>query len=98
MKIELKVLFIDGKTSDTDAMFADFVAFERQWQRSVVKFEDELRLTDLAWLAWKSESRMRRTQLPFETWIETVESVEVRTSSDGSGDTPNLIAQDQPTG
>ena len=96
MKIELKVLFVDGTTTDVDAMFADFVAFERQWQRSVVKFEQELRLTDLAWLAWKSETRMRHTQLPFETWIETVESVETREAD--SGDTPNLTKQDQPTG
>lgn len=96
MKLELKATFIDGSNADIDARFADFVAFERQWQRSVVKFETELRLTDLAWLAWKSETRMMRTKLKFEDWIETIETVEVRETA--QGDSPNLISTTQPIG
>lgn len=79
MKIALTVEFNDGTKSDVDAVFADFVAFERTWQRSVARFETEIRLTDLAWLAWHSETRTRKTNLKFDPdWINTVTTVEMR--------------------
>jgi hypothetical protein len=79
MKIDLTVVYNDGTKIDVDAVFADFVAFERTWNRSVTKFEEELRLTDLAWLAWHSEKRLKRTTLQFDPeWIETVGEIEIR--------------------
>jgi hypothetical protein len=79
MKIDLGVVYNDGTKSDVDAVFADFVAFERTWNRSVTKFEEELRLTDLAWLAWHSEKRMKHTTLQFDPdWINTVAEIEIR--------------------
>lgn len=54
MKIALTVKFINGTTADVDAMFPDFIAFERERRRSVVKLEGDMHLTDLAWLAWHS--------------------------------------------
>jgi hypothetical protein len=79
MKIDLTVVYNDGTKIDVDAVFADFVAFERTWNRSVTKFEEELRLTDLAWLAWHSEKRLKRTALQFDPeWIETVGEIEIR--------------------
>jgi hypothetical protein len=79
MKIALIVEFNDGTKSDVDAVFADFVAFERTWSRSVARFETEIRLTDLAWLAWHSETRTRKTSLKFDPdWINTVATVEIR--------------------
>jgi len=50
MKISLLVNYNDGTTKSIDAVFADFIAFERTWQRSVARFETEVRLTDMAWL------------------------------------------------
>lgn len=83
MKIALRVVYTDGTTSDVDAVFADFVGFERTWQRSVTKFESEIRLTDLAWLAWSSETRNKKTALKFDPdWIATVETVEMRTDEE----------------
>jgi len=83
MKIALRVVYTDGKTSDVDAVFADFVGFERTWQRSVAKFEQEIRLTDLAWLAWSSETRAKKTAAKFDPdWINTVETVEIRTDEE----------------
>ena len=79
MKIALRVTYNDGSTSDVDAVFADFASFERAWQRSIAKFEAEIRLTDLAWLAWSAESRAKKTALKFDPdWIGTVENVEIR--------------------
>lgn len=89
MKIALSVEFIDGSKSDVDAVFADFVAFERTWQRSVAKFETEIRLTDLAWLAWHSEKRTKKTSLPFDPdWINTVVTVEIREDEPVEGADP----------
>lgn len=79
MKIALRVKYLNGETKDCDAVFADFVAFERAWQRSVARFESEIRLTDLAWLAWSAETRSKSTTLKFDPeWIATVEMVEMR--------------------
>jgi len=79
MKIELRVKYIDGKTEDADAIFIDFIAFERERKKSVVQFDRNLTLTDLAWLAWHSVKRNSKTDLAFDpAWLATVEMVEVR--------------------
>jgi len=88
MKIELKVTFVDGVTKDVDAVFADFVAFERTWNRSVTQFEKELRLTDLAWLAWNALKRAKETDKQFDPeWLVTVSEIEIR-DDEGSEDIP----------
>lgn len=91
MKIALRIHFADGTVRDTAAVFADFVGFERVWQRSVARFEQEIRLTDLAWLAWSAETRAKNTALKFDPeWIATVSMVEMLPegeSADG-GDSP----------
>jgi hypothetical protein len=78
MKVGMTVTFDDENKKRVDAVFADFVAFERTWNRSVTKFEQELRLTDLAWLAWHSEKRQKKTALTFDPdWIGTVVEIEL---------------------
>ena len=95
MRLALKVEYHTGESEDVDAVFADFVAFERTWNRSVARFEHDFRLTDLAWLAWSAETRAKRTDKKFDPdWLETVETVEL---GDAQGDTPNS-ATTQPTG
>jgi hypothetical protein len=82
MKIALTVQYTDGESRDVTARFADFVAFERTWSRSVARFEQEIRLTDLAWLAWSAETRAKNTTLKFDPdWIQTVENVEMADDS-----------------
>ena len=81
MKINLEVITLDAVTTKVTAQFADFIAFEGEKNRSVANFQTELRLTDLAWLAWHAQKRTKKTILKFEEWIETVDSVEVGTDS-----------------
>jgi hypothetical protein len=77
MKMTLKVKFNDGVEKDVAVKFADFVSFERIWSRSIAKFESELRLTDLAWLAWSAETRNGNTAKKFDPdWLETVDTIE----------------------
>lgn len=76
MKVALVVEYQDGTTEEVEAKFADFVGFERTWSRSVARFEQEIRLTDLAWLAWSALSRAGKTTKKFDPdWIGTVEDV-----------------------
>ena len=59
MKINLQVTTLDSVTTKLTAQFADFIAFETEKNRSVANFQTELRLTDLAWLAWHARSARR---------------------------------------
>ena len=94
MKINLQVTTLDSVTTKLTAQFADFIAFETEKNRSVANFQTELRLTDLAWLAWHAEKRTKRTAMKFEEWIDTVESVEVGAESSAI----NPLESPQPTG
>lgn len=86
MKLALTVKPIDGEPYDVIARFGDFVAFERTWNRSVAKLESEMRLTDIAWLAWQVSKRVGRTTAAFDPeWIQNVDEVVVR---DEPADTP----------
>lgn len=78
MELNLRVVHNDDRVVDTTAVFADFVAFERTWNRSVIQFEREARLTDMAWLAWKSLVRTQKIDMPFDPqWLDTVKMIEV---------------------
>jgi hypothetical protein len=93
MKMEMRIICNDGSTKDCTAIFADFVAFERTWNRSVTKFETELRLTDIAWLAWKTQIRCKNTQEQFDIWLESVETIDV--IADEVPDQPEEVAAKQ---
>ena len=78
MRIALDVTFCDGTKQKVEAVFADFILFEKQWNRSVAKFEQELKLTDLAWLAWASMRRQNLTTKSFDPdFIQTVEDISI---------------------
>lgn len=86
MKLSLTVKPLEGEPYDVIARFGDFVAFERTWNRSVAKLESEMRLTDIAWLAWQVSKRIGRTNAAFDPeWIQSVDEVTVK---DETGDSP----------
>lgn len=82
MQIKMKVTMRDNTTKDCTAIFSDFVMFERTWNRSVTKFSDELRLTDIAWLAWRSEIRQKNISVQFDEWLEQVNEIEMITDDE----------------
>lgn len=90
MKLPVRVIYKNGTSVETVAQFADFVDFERTWQRSVRRFEEELRLTDIAWLGWSALTREKKVTLKFAPdWIESVEQCEVydvESGTDASGE------------
>jgi hypothetical protein len=81
MRIELNVTYTDGSGADVSVSAPDFVAFEREFDRSVAKFASEVRFTDICWLAWYRLNKNGNGQ-DFDTWIEKVENVEIGASDD----------------
>jgi hypothetical protein len=77
MKINLRATYNDGSAVDASATTADLVAFEDHFNRSVARLEQELRLGDLCWLAWKSLTRQAQTSAEFTPWLESIDSVEL---------------------
>jgi hypothetical protein len=76
MRINLRVELTDGNKKEVTCSAKDLVAFEEKYSRSVARFEQEMRLTDLLWLAWHSENRTKATGKDFDSWLDDVESIE----------------------
>ena len=84
MKIALELTSaLDGKSRKIVAAFPDFIAFENKFNRSVAKLETELTLTDLAYLGWHAEHRLKKTGLDFESWCDEIESLSLGDANDG---------------
>ena len=98
MEITLKVNYVDGKSDTVTAVFADFVAFERTWNKSVMKLEREMRLTDLSWLAWHVLKFEGKTEKVFDPdWLRTVAALET-VAADEPEQVDSPLEKDQPLG
>ena len=94
MKMHLRVTNGDGSAAEVTISAADFVAFESQFNRSVAKFQEEFRLTDMYWLAWHSLRRSDRSLPDFGDWLDKFDpSVEF---SEGEDVVP--LERNQPLG
>jgi hypothetical protein len=94
MKLGLTVHGTDGKKRLAVVAFADFVKYEEIHDKSMAKVEAEMKVRDLAWLAWHSERRNKVTALEFDAWLDTVEEI-----SAGEGEDKIVpLESSQPTG
>jgi hypothetical protein len=75
MKMNLRVEFTNNKKTDVVCSAKDLVAFEDKYQRSIARLEQEMRLTDLLWIAWHSLNRQKITTKDFDSWLDDVESI-----------------------
>lgn len=71
-EINLHIVFVDGTAVDVSAVASDMVAFERNFDLSIAKLADDVRLEHLFFLAWHSQKRTKATELEFDPWLETV--------------------------
>lgn len=78
MQINLQLKFADQTEKTITATAADLIAFESEFNLSVAKLENEVRLTHLLFIAWHAEKRTKTTGLEFQAWVETVESIEAK--------------------
>jgi hypothetical protein len=75
MQVSLQVTYNDGTSKDLKAVATDLVAFESYFSLSIARLEQNLMLTHLLFMAWHVEKRTKQTDLEFESWIESVESI-----------------------
>ena len=75
MRVNLRIEYTGGESTDVVCSARDLVAFEDKYQRSVARLEHEMRLTDLLFLAWHSLNRQKQTTKDFESWLDVVESI-----------------------
>jgi len=75
MRINLSIEQLDGTKQDVTASAIDLVKFEERYDISVSRLDKEMKLTHLLFLAHSSLKRQKKTDLDFEAWVETVESV-----------------------
>lgn len=75
MRFNLLIKFANGTEKEVTASTPDLVAFEDKFNISVGKLATEQRLGHLLFLAWHSEKRTKSTELTYELWLETIESV-----------------------
>lgn len=76
MQINLQVTYTNGTVKELKAIAADLVAFESQYDLSIARLEQNLRLTHLLFLAWHVEKRTKQTSVEFDAWVESVELIE----------------------
>lgn len=78
MQINLQLTFADKTKKLVTSTVADLIAFESKFDLSVSRLDKEVKLTHLLFLAWHAEKRTKATELEFESWVETVETVEAQ--------------------
>lgn len=76
MRQPIEVKYLSGETVDLIAVYPDFVLFEEKFQKHpIVLTMDDFRMTDQGFLAWACLTREKKTELSWEDWRNTVESV-----------------------
>lgn len=77
IRFNISVTYEDGSAAQTVAGPPDLVAFEQAYDRSVAKFQTELRMTDILFLAWHSLKRKGKTSAEFDDWLNTVDDFQM---------------------
>lgn len=93
MQVALHVSYDDGSGADVTATAPDLIAFERHFDKPFTVFGTEMRLEFILWLAWHSINRQGKTNMDFDAWLETVESVGLQETTE-----PPPLESGQPTG
>lgn len=74
MRIALKVTYADGREQAVMVSAPDLIGFERSYDKPMTVIGTG-RIEYLWWVAWHATKRKALTDLDFEAWIETVDTV-----------------------
>lgn len=74
--MKFDVTYQDGRAFEAKVMPRDMVNFERQFNASVADFESGVRMEWIYYLAWSVLHRLRQHTGDFDSFLDTVESVE----------------------
>jgi len=92
IRIPLKVEYADGSTDNLVANAKDSVEFERHFNKPTAAIA-EGRVEYMCFLAWTSLTRTKKTDLPFDDWLDTVADL-----ADGEATEIVPLERSQPTG
>ena len=73
-QITLRIQLLDGSTIEVSTSAGDIVKWEAKFDLGIDKLE---RASHLYYLAWLAVSRLNKTTLGFDAWLETISTVEV---------------------
>jgi len=76
MNFTLLINFLDGTSKEVTGIAADLVAFEAEYDLSVSRLNQDMKITNLLWLGWHVLKRTGDTKETFQKWVESVEGVE----------------------
>lgn len=74
MGMVIAVKGLDGTEVQVSPGPADHVAFEAKFE---IPVSDISQVTHMYWIAFNTLARTKKTNLDFEAWLETIESIEV---------------------
>jgi hypothetical protein len=77
VRLNFKVIHSDGSATDATASVADQVAFEREFDKSIAEIASNVRITDMAWLAWHGLKRSGKVTSDFDAWLDNVDGIEM---------------------
>lgn len=91
---QMKVTHTDGSEVDVEGRRADLVRFERHFKIPAGKMfnDDGLFVEHLWFYAWCAEGRASEVG-DFDTWMETVDSVEIVAIEDADSEVPTDPSQ-----
>lgn len=77
MRLNFRIIYADGSAAVATASVADQVAFEREFDKSIVELAQAPKVGDMCWLAWHGLRRKNAGTAEFDEWINTVDAVEM---------------------
>ena len=75
MKLPFRVDYADGRQEILTATAPDIIRFEDEFDLSITKVGENVRMKHLAYLCWLAAKRTETTTLEFDGWLDTVESI-----------------------
>jgi hypothetical protein len=75
MKLNLKVTYDDGSTMSVKIGMVDFVAYERENNKSIQEYFNNWNVSDTCFLAWHSLSRTDKDVPEFMDWVANVDEI-----------------------
>jgi hypothetical protein len=86
-----RITYSDGTANEVTGKKSDVVRFERKYKMPVANMlADNAIYTEHLWFfGWCAEQRAGNTELSFDDWVETIESVEVLTVEEENPTAPN---------
>jgi hypothetical protein len=71
IRIALQVTYDDNRTETIIATAADAIAFEREYDKPISVLNSG-RMEYMWWIGWRALTRHKKTELPFDEWLDTV--------------------------